>query len=507
MPSKNFKKAKKDAIGLRTHDARTKPNVPGTIRKNDGGVSGVLRNSQSMAESMGQSMDSMAHMQGTQRDMALTRGKGLQGGNVSMAGAVQGSAGGGSALRYDGNDVNAMIQEREKNFFAEVSLNPQLKDQHPLMHLITSQQKLRMVDEQAGVFMTAAAARAEPVFSTKYGKQSSSTAKKFQSYIVEQPYIIAGTIIQPSKLRKITEAKKAASKAKNEARRTKKKLLRSMNSTDLGASMSLPMSPQPGTSGGLAKSVSAVSFVDTDTASESMTATTISVHDMSSKKHSEFLQNTLLDIEKEVHSTAKFRDPSVKTYINARAGIDEGVKTKGFAEYTEKLNVTTALPSLIPPKVLSNGKPGSANSKGSASTGRGMFGADGPSTPTPAPQGIAPLSPDSSMGGGVGFNDLGQDSGFLSQGSLVGGGDGFGLPPVGLDTSSAVMIGGDGPSSSSPGAADGSGLLMETFDGGDTGGWGGAPGTAGSLGSFDDHGRPSTSATFSRPTSVEGFVE
>jgi len=48
-------------------------------------------------------------------------------------------------------NIHAMIAEREKIFFREISLNPQLKDQHPLMHLISAQQKLKMVDEQSGV--------------------------------------------------------------------------------------------------------------------------------------------------------------------------------------------------------------------------------------------------------------------------------------------------------------------------------------------------------------------
>ena len=99
-----------------------------------------------MAESIGhgftgtQSLDTVQHMQSSHRDMSLQKGMGAG----TVAGTV-GSSAHGNALRYNPDDVNAMIAEREKNFFAEVSLNPQLKDQHPLMHLITSQQKPRMV--------------------------------------------------------------------------------------------------------------------------------------------------------------------------------------------------------------------------------------------------------------------------------------------------------------------------------------------------------------------------
>jgi len=125
MPSKQHKSAKKSAIGIRSQDSRSMPSVPGAIRKQDSGVAGVLRASRSMAESLGHgyegsgSMDSLEFQQTNKRDMALQRGRTLKDSNVSVM-ADAGSITNQNALRYDPNDVNRMIQEREKNFFQEV---------------------------------------------------------------------------------------------------------------------------------------------------------------------------------------------------------------------------------------------------------------------------------------------------------------------------------------------------------------------------------------------------
>ena len=171
LPSKQHKKAKKSAIGIRSQDVRQKPTVPGMIRKNKGGVSGVLRNSQSMNESIDNpnygsiDMDMTNNMNksASQKELSFQRGMQM---NSSLAGAGSMAS---SAMGYEPQDVHAMIEEREKNFFNEISANPQLKDQHPLMHLIANQKKLRMVDEQAGVFSSSQSAMAKTVFSHKYG--------------------------------------------------------------------------------------------------------------------------------------------------------------------------------------------------------------------------------------------------------------------------------------------------------------------------------------------------
>lgn len=484
LPSKNYKKAKKDAIGLRTHDTRTTPHVPKMIRKQDEGVAGVLRSSQSMAQSgmmgMSQSFDSIAADGHNRRDMALQRGM-ARGEGGSMV-ASEGSSVHGHALRYDADDVNKMIHDREKHFFAEVSLNPQLKDQHPLMHLITSQQKLRMVDEQAGVFMSSKAAKAEPVFGAQYGKQGTSKGKPLQAYTVEQPYILRGEIILPSKLRAETKAKKDAYKAKLEAKKAKKKLLRSLNSTEgltpgaiaspTAANIAGIPDPLASPEGGSRPMTGGLSDAHSDTISDSVTATTISAHDISSKKHSDFLRQTLQEIEKDVVKESRgFVDTTIKGYNNNIPGFDRAEKTKGLAEHEEerRLAGVLTLPELVPPR---KGKP----SPGQTTT----TGSLSPQSLGDPLNDLAQASVGSAFGG--------------SQGSLVMGGGG--IPPSGLDTNSAVMIGeGEGLS---PTIGEGSGLLMETFDFGST------PASAESTASFD---RPGTSATDARPGTAAAVME
>ena len=75
-----------------------------------------------MQESLnGISLDGSNHRAMTRKELALQRGMQME---SSMAGAGSIAT---SALGYEPQDVHAMIQEREKNFFNEISLNPQLK--------------------------------------------------------------------------------------------------------------------------------------------------------------------------------------------------------------------------------------------------------------------------------------------------------------------------------------------------------------------------------------------
>jgi len=112
----------------------------------------------------------------------------------------------GSSLYYDPEDVKSMIAERERIFFKEISQNPQLKDQHPLMHMISAQQKLKLADQSSVVTRSA---KDLPVFGSKYGQQNGVSNTK-NPYSEEQPYILNGEIILPSKLkqRKAEEAAK-----------------------------------------------------------------------------------------------------------------------------------------------------------------------------------------------------------------------------------------------------------------------------------------------------------
>lgn len=135
---------------------------------------------------------------------------GASGSGAGGGGRQQGSPVRGGALEqgshsfssgYDANEVRTAIAERERHFFKEVSLNPNLKDQHPLMHLISAQQKLKLIDEQSGVLASKTANKAESIFGTRYGKQTGDTFKKNAAYAAEIPYAVNGEIILPSKLR------------------------------------------------------------------------------------------------------------------------------------------------------------------------------------------------------------------------------------------------------------------------------------------------------------------
>lgn len=127
--------------------------------------------------------------------------------------------------------VQSMIKDRELHFFKEVSRNPQLKDQHPLMHLIASQNKLQLADESAGIIATKEAMRKENVFGKKYGKQSSDKHDQYGVYNVELPYIMQGKIILPSVLRQQKEDFKKAQREMIEERKQKRLSRRRADST------------------------------------------------------------------------------------------------------------------------------------------------------------------------------------------------------------------------------------------------------------------------------------
>jgi hypothetical protein len=80
------------------------------------------------------------------------------------------------------DDIRRMVADRERIFFKEISKNPQLRDQHPLMHLISSQQKLSLADEQSGILASKTSAQSESMFGSRYGQQSADEFDKFGSY-------------------------------------------------------------------------------------------------------------------------------------------------------------------------------------------------------------------------------------------------------------------------------------------------------------------------------------
>jgi hypothetical protein len=126
----------------------------------------------------------------------------------SHSGAAGGAAAaseeekGGSVFTYNPDEVKAMIADRERRFFKEISLNPQLKDSHPLQHLISTHQKLALVNESSGVLMSNTNKSKPSLFGPSYGKQSiHHKHNPLSAYNTVIPYIINGEVVYPSELK------------------------------------------------------------------------------------------------------------------------------------------------------------------------------------------------------------------------------------------------------------------------------------------------------------------
>jgi hypothetical protein len=116
--------------------------------------------------------------------------------------AVEEEKGGGSVFTYNPDEVKAMIADRERRFFKEISLNPQLKDSHPLQHLISTHQKLALVNESSGVLMSNNNKSKPSLFGPSYGKQSiHHKHNPLSAYNTVIPYIINGEVVYPSELK------------------------------------------------------------------------------------------------------------------------------------------------------------------------------------------------------------------------------------------------------------------------------------------------------------------
>lgn len=143
--SSNHIQAKLNAIGLRSSDTRSQPDIPAIVRNSE--------ESHTVHRSVSES--------------------GLAGTKVV-----------GSAFP-DFNHSNIpdnpdSIAARERVFYKEVSKNPQMHDLHPLMHLVNAQQKLALIDEQSGVFsMSSNTLHSDSLFGSTYG---SATKADFGSY-------------------------------------------------------------------------------------------------------------------------------------------------------------------------------------------------------------------------------------------------------------------------------------------------------------------------------------
>ena len=189
-PSANHKNAKNNAIGLRTSDVRLQPDVPKTIRSaTDSDLLFALEGGREAVRAQN-SPDG-------QEESAYTRSPSPSRQQLSHLRSNDSVSSLGSSLYYDPEDVKSMIAERERIFFKEIAMNPQLKDQHPLMHMISAQQKLKLADQSSEVTRS----NKDPVvFSSKFGTQNGIKGST-NPYAEEQPYILNGEIILPSKLK------------------------------------------------------------------------------------------------------------------------------------------------------------------------------------------------------------------------------------------------------------------------------------------------------------------
>jgi len=164
-PSENHIIAKENSIGLRSNEPveiRTQPNIPSTIRNKIDSV-------QLIVEKRNENYQSLSSQPNNNNN---------NNNNNNKSG-------------YTDEDLRQMIANRERHFYKEISKNPQLRDQHPLMHLINSQQKLLLADEQSGVLNLNANShsQSEKLYNSSYGQQNSSQlnnsnkdSNKFLSY-------------------------------------------------------------------------------------------------------------------------------------------------------------------------------------------------------------------------------------------------------------------------------------------------------------------------------------
>lgn len=252
MRSSNHKLAKESAIGLRSQESgmHMQPDIPSPIRQAQG----------------------TAHLVGVNSSSSFANGDQLTVMSSSTGVDTTTSA-------SEQNQIRDMIIERERHFFKEISKNPQLRDQHPLMHLISAQQKLTMADEQSGVLGSKAANGMESVFGSRYGKQGKDSHKKYGAYRLEQPYVNNGKITLPSVEKKMRKEQAAIAKEKKRQQRILRKET-------------------------MSRSYSDVNVADESDAASQMSGTTtgslVSVNAQAARKHHGFLSGTLSKIEDEM---------------------------------------------------------------------------------------------------------------------------------------------------------------------------------------------------------------
>ena len=239
-PSENHIVAKENSIGLRSNEPveiRTQPNIPSTIRNKMDSV-------QLIVEKRNENYQSLSSQPNNNNNSDFLP-------NIHQS--------------YTDEDLRQMIANRERHFYKEISKNPQLRDQHPLMHLINSQQKLLLADEQSGVLNlnTNSHTQSEKLYNSSYGQQNSSqlnnNSKDSHKY---------GSYKQPIQFYSIS-----SDYVNNKEKKNKKKKLMSAN-----------------------RSLSSYASSNTALSNNSSSPDNVMIESM--KKHNEFLNDTLQLIEK-----------------------------------------------------------------------------------------------------------------------------------------------------------------------------------------------------------------
>lgn len=314
-PSANHIHARESAIGLRS-DERHVPVLPTVVRDKSASSSVVL--------------DAISHASHSRSDVMI----GWQDSIAGIASDVSHATEGSQSSQYNVNEIKSAIAERERNFFKEISLNPNLKDQHPLMHLINAQQKLKLVDQQSGILSNKASAQSESIFGTRYGKQSNDMFQKNGAYATEIPYTINGKVILPSKLKAITKERSRRKKLKDAQ---SFRALLSPNGSVIGMEdvdgerLSLP---------GGSSEATATSNPSPSTADPNMKA---------SVKHRDFLAEQLKHIDDFMSSSSSFvgqysgslDDPFVKKYDKNKGTPSKASRSRTAASVNERVKTPT----------------------------------------------------------------------------------------------------------------------------------------------------------------------
>jgi hypothetical protein len=256
MRSSNHRLAKESAIGLRSNEEamHRQPGMPDTIR----------------------------NPQGTARLIGISSSSQFE--NDSQYEQDQNTVSTGNDTHTTEQDqIKDMITQRERHFFNEISKNPQLRDQHPLMHLISAQQKLLMVDEQSGVLGSKATNGQEGVFGSRYGKQGADSHRKYGAYRLEQPYVNNGKVTLPSVEKKMRKEQSTLAKEKkrNQKLMRKESIERSFSEANLEEDASVSSNSTQGTNAN----------------------TTVTNNTVAARKHHGFLSQTLTKIEQEMSNT------------------------------------------------------------------------------------------------------------------------------------------------------------------------------------------------------------